>query len=141
MLYCTSLSYWGWKLIEVPLKYSIRILLWESAILVKGKSFVTSYTDFSLKQLMDASLKIFFCFLMENTFETKELKHFPLVALASSFNCFKKSIYKYIYNKGFSFQPALVPQQWTRPWKLGAFESSLISICLKITCMDFCSFT
>ena len=63
---------------------------------VKGKSFVTLYTDFSFKQLMenDADLK-------KNALDLLSLKHFQLGRKENSFakaifiNCSKeKSVYK-----------------------------------------------
>ena len=54
-------------------------LLCEPALLVKGKSFVTLYTDFSFKQLKENAL----------------VKDFPLAATAFFFKCLKeKSVYK-----------------------------------------------
>ena len=68
----------------------------KSAVLVKGKSFVALYTDFSFKQLMENPLvKEFLYSLKENALETKDLRDFPLAATAFSFNCLKeKSVYK-----------------------------------------------
>ena len=68
----------------------------ESAILVKGKSFVTLYTDFSFKQLKENALvKEFPLLLMDNALEVEDLKDFPLAATAYSFNCLKeKSVHK-----------------------------------------------
>ena len=72
-------------------------LLCESAILVKGKSFVILYTDFSFKQLMENPLvKEFSLLLKGKCFREKDLKHyFPLGPTAFSINGFKeKSVYK-----------------------------------------------
>ena len=58
-------------------------LLCESAILVEGKSFVTLYTDFSFKKLMENALvKEFSSLLKEKCFRDKRPKGF-------SFTCYR----------------------------------------------------
>ena len=71
-------------------------LLCESALLVKGKSFVTLYTDFSFKELKENALvKDFLYSSKKNALENKDLKNFSLAATAFFFNCLKeKSVYK-----------------------------------------------
>ena len=68
----------------------------EWALLVKGKSFLTLYANFSFKQVKENALaKNFFCSLKENALETRDLKDFPLAATVFFFNCLKeKSLYK-----------------------------------------------
>lgn len=82
----TALTYTGF----------ITTLLCESATLVKGKSFVTSYTDFSFKQLMENPLvKEFPLLLKGKCFRDNDIKDFPLAGKAFSINCLKElSVYK-----------------------------------------------
>ena len=63
------------------------------AILVKGKSFVILYTDFSFKHLMENPLVMnFLYYLKESALQTKDLKDF---FSATTTNCLKeKSVYK-----------------------------------------------